>query len=144
MNKKGQALTESLFVIPILIIFLYMTTLFAKWIIIDIRLNSAARYGAWLIVHSNAGTERVKDSILQLLSTNFNKPLFRNINDIKIEVSTGQDLINPAKVEVEYKFTTGNLFKIVPGFPSTIIVKGKCVVYNDTWMLSPLSNISKS
>ncbi len=141
-NKEGQALLETLFIVPIIASLIAGIWFFAAIFITQIRLNMACRHGVFLIVHANYNAEQVIEEVKDFLRENKLAESKIRINYSDIDTSCGR---RPARVRVRYELKPPVLLRKIPGFPDPMVLKGCCECANDTWMFGiPGSNLSHS
>lgn len=141
-NKKGQALLETLFIIPIVASLISGIWFFTAVFITQIRLNMACRHGVFLIVHANYNAEQVIEEVKDFLKENKLAESKIRMNYFDIDTSCGR---KPAGVRVRYELKPPLLLRTIPGFPDPMVLKGCCECYNDTWLFGiPGSNLSHS
>jgi len=121
-NEKGQALVESVLIVPILAMLVWGIMLFSIIFIAKCRLLMGARYGAWLIVHGNYGRSRVEAEVKDFLANG--KPSLRR--DRIIVEAHPRALISPSEVIVKYEVSVPRAFHSF--LPEKIFLKEKCVV----------------
>lgn len=131
-NEKGQALVESVLIVPVLAMLVGGIMLFSMIFIAKCRMLMAARYGAWLIVHANYDEGRVETEVKDFLANG--KPSLRE-DRISVEVQEVQVImIIPfpvLKVIVKYEVGVPRAFHSF--LPDKIHLEEKCVVMNDSW-----------
>jgi len=126
-NEKGQALVESVLIVPILAMLVGGIMLFSIIFISQCRLLMAARYGVWLIVHANYSAPKVAVEVKDFLANG--KPSLRR-DRISVEVHV-RALFSPSEVIVKYKVGVPRAFHSF--LPKKIFLKEKCVIMNDSW-----------
>lgn len=126
-NEKGQALVESVLIVPILAMLVGGIMLFSMIFIARCRMLMGARYGALLIVHANYGEGRVETEVKDFLANG--KPSLRE-DRISVEVHV-RTLLSPSEVIVKYKVGVPRAFHSF--LPEKIFLREKCVIMNDTW-----------
>jgi len=121
-NEKGQALVESVLIVPVLATLVGGIMLFSIIFIAKCRLLMGARYGAWLIVHGNYDRQRVEDEVKDFLASG--KPSLRR-DKITVEVYVRRSF-SPSEVIVKYEVGIPRAFHSF--LPKEIPLKEKCVV----------------
>jgi len=126
-NEKGQALVESVLIVPILVMLVVGVMLFSMIFIAKCRMLMGARYGAWLIVHANYDRSRVEAEVKDFLADG--KPSLRR-DRISTEIHIRKSFL-PSEVIVKYEVGVPRAFRSF--LPENIYLKEKCVVMNDSW-----------
>ena len=126
-NEKGQALVESVLIVPILAMLVGGIMLFSVIFIAKCRMLMGARYGAWLIVHANYDKSRVETEVKDFLADG--RPSLRR-DRISVEAHPRR-FFSPSEVIVKYKVGVPRAFHFF--LPEKIFLKEKCVVLNDSW-----------
>jgi len=126
-NEKGQALVESVLIVPVLATLVGGIMLFSIIFIAKCRLLMGARYGAWLIVHGNYDRARVEAEVKDFLANG--KPSLRS-DRIRTEVHI-RTSFSPSKVIVRYEVGVPRAFHSF--LPDKIHLEERCVVLNDSW-----------
>ena len=121
-NEKGQAIVESVLIVPVLATLVGGIMLFSIIFIAKCRLLMGARYGAWLIVHGNYDRQRVEDEVKDFLASG--KPSLRR-DKITVEVYVRRSF-SPSEVIVKYEVGIPRAFHSF--LPKEIPLKEKCVV----------------
>lgn len=142
MREKGQALVETLLVLPLFILFLLGITFFARIFICWIILTQTARHGVFLIVYANYNENQVKEEIVNYL--NKEKHLLAGIKKENINVDLGIKFHGPAWVKIDYQLEIPQLLKRIPGFPNPFILSARSECYNDSWYFGFPNNRSRS
>ena len=141
-EDTGQALLETLFIIPIIAALMAGIWFFAAIFITQIRLNMACRHGVFLIIHANYNKEQVIEEVKDFLKESKLVESKVKIYPSDVDTSCGK---RPAKVKIRYELRPPLLLRAIPGFPNPLILKGHSECYNDTWLLGiPGSNLSHS
>lgn len=134
---SGQALFEFLLVVPIFILFLIGLTTFGKYFIVQIRLNQAVRYTAWLRTYGygyQISNQDVIDETINFLTTGY--PTLKK-EKIKItEIAGGRKGgmcfgvlgARRIKLEVEYPLYVPRLLSSI-GFPDPWLIRARTEVY---------------
>jgi len=126
-NEKGQALVESVLIVPILVMLVVGVMLFSMIFIAKCRMLMGARYGAWLIVHGNYERSRVEAEVKDFLANG--RPSLRR-DRISTEIHIRKSFL-PSEVIVKYEVGVPRAFRSF--LPENIYLKEKCVVMNDSW-----------
>jgi len=121
-NEKGQALVESVLIVPVLAMLVGGIMLFSMIFIAKCRMLMAARYGAWLIVHGNYDRPTVETEVKDFLADE--KPSLRR-DRISVEVNKGE-LFSLSEVIVNYRVGVPRAFHSF--LPNEIFLKEKCAV----------------
>ncbi|MBA7527470.1 hypothetical protein ES705_19646 [subsurface metagenome] len=121
-GEKGQALVESVLIVPILAMLVGGIMLFSMIFIAKCRMLMGARYGAWLIVHGNYDRPTVETEVKDFLADG--KPSLRR-DRISVEVNKGT-LFSLSKVTVNYRVGVPRAFHSF--LPNEIFLKEKCAV----------------
>jgi|GEM_PF-3022039 len=142
VKEKGQALIETLFVLPLLTLFLIAIPFFARIFITWIILTQTARHGVFLIVYANYNENQVKEEIINYLSKE--KYMLPGIKKENITVDLGIRFHGPAWVKIDYELKVPRLLRRIPGFPNPFTLSARSECYNDSWYFGFPDNQSQS
>jgi len=129
-NEKGQALVESVLIVPILVMLVWGIMLFSIIFIAKCRMLMGARYGAWLIVHGNYDRQRVEDEVKDFLASG--SPSLRRdrisveVEEVRLRAQFLLMKIKAKEVMIRYKVGVPRAFHSF--LPREIPLKEKCVV----------------
>ncbi|PIV53012.1 MAG: hypothetical protein COY53_00350 [Elusimicrobia bacterium CG_4_10_14_0_8_um_filter_37_32] len=129
-KSSGQTCVETLFAIPLFVLFLVTITFFARIFITWIILTQAARHGVFLIVHANYNENQVKGEIVDYLTTE--KHLLNDIRQENIDVHIN-NFWGPSSVSINYNLTLPRLLYNIPGFPKPFTISARSECYNNSW-----------
>lgn len=138
VREKGQALVETLLVLPLFTLFLVGITFFGRIFIPWIVLTQTARHGVFLIVYANYNENQVKEEIVDYLNK------LPGIKKENISVDLGRKWHGPAYVKIDYQLKVPRLLKSVPGFPNPFTLSARSECYNDSWYFGFPNNRSRS
>lgn len=126
-NEKGQALVESVLIVPVLAVLVGGIMLFSMIFIARCRLLMAARYGAWLIVHANYDRPSVETEVKDFLVDG--KPsLRRDRISMEVDVGTFSSPFDFSLSEVIVNYRVGVPRAFHSFLPNEIFLKEKCAV----------------
>jgi hypothetical protein len=129
-RSQGQTLVETILVVPVLLIIVFMIFWFARILLTRQQIQMAARYGTDLIVYTNMNKDQIENEIKDYLCTSkeggrllerdkimlnvyphrFPEITIENIEKITKEFFNPLGKDNTAFVEIKYAIATPRLF----------------------------------
>lgn len=82
-NKKGQAFTEAVFILPIIVVLIFSVVWFARVLLTWQQLISATRYGTDIIANTNLSSDDIKKDIKNYLTNKMIEGRRLDIDKIK-------------------------------------------------------------
>jgi len=136
LNEKGQALLETIIVLPIFLLLVGGIIWFTQILVVQTRLLMASRHGVWLLSNQpnplpasrKSREEFVINEVKNMLSRG--EPRFRR-GEIEVTYRRGYGF-SPDRVEVTYRVKP---FWGFSGLPRGLVVKEHCELLSGTWYL---------